>query len=397
MKELIYLDKNSLSPAGGPLGVGYYIYEEAKSMHDQTIVFLDEDIKKKEKRDKLKKVIYRLPYIARIIKSIRNIISYHKMFYNPPTNDKYFLNYDIVHFHSTMDMYKQRKNIANYKGKVLLTSHSPIPLNQELNAACSTSFERCYFKKNKEKFEEMDRWSFLNANYIIFPCPDAEEPYLNNWKEYESIKKTKESCYRYVLTGISKRLAGIPRNVIREKYSIDENDFVIVYAGRHNEVKGYNNLKDLGEVILSTRKDIKFLVAGKEGPLYRLENPSWIEIGFTKDPYSIIAAGDILLLPNIETYFDLVMIEALSLGKIVVASRTGGNKYYEKMGCSGVFLYDTLKEAVSIIYKIKAMPLEEREALQKKNNDFYHKYLTSKVFYENYKKLISEIRGRTCQ
>lgn len=30
MKELIYLDENALSPAGGPLGVGYYINEEAK-------------------------------------------------------------------------------------------------------------------------------------------------------------------------------------------------------------------------------------------------------------------------------------------------------------------------------------------------------------------------------
>ena len=30
MKELIYLDENALSPAGGPLGDGYYIFEEAK-------------------------------------------------------------------------------------------------------------------------------------------------------------------------------------------------------------------------------------------------------------------------------------------------------------------------------------------------------------------------------
>lgn len=132
-------------------------------------------------------------------------------------------------------------------------------------------------------------------------------------------------------------------------------------------------------------------IAGREGPLTRLENPSWIEIGFTKDPYSLISAGDVFVLPNNETYFDLVMIEVLSLGKIVIASRTGGNKYYEKAGAKGVFLYDTLAEAEELVDKVKAMSKEERKKLEKENRCFYEKYLTSTVFYENYKKMVNEV------
>ena len=40
-------------------------------------------------------------------------------------------------------------------------------------------------------------------------------------------------------------------------------------------------MRDLGKNILEKNRDIKFLIAGREGPLTRLENPSWIEIGFT--------------------------------------------------------------------------------------------------------------------
>lgn len=171
-------------------------------------------------------------------------------------------------------------------------------------------------------------------------------------------------------------------------YGIEDNDFVIVYVGRHNEIKGYGDLKQLGMRILNGKNNTKFLIAGKEGPLTCLENTSWIEIGYTKDPYSVISAGDVFLLPNKETYFDLVFIEVLSLGKIIVASRTGGNRYYEKVGLKGVFLYDTLDEAEKILEMIKNMPNEEKCKLEKANRNFYEKNLTGNIFYENYKKMM---------
>lgn len=391
MKELIYLDEKALSPAGGPLGVGYYIYEEAKKASDQEIYFLSSDAKAKENEAKQKKFLYKFPRITKIVRSIRHIREYRKMIYAPSNVPGRFDEYDIVHFHSTIDMYKQRKNLEGYKGKIILTSHSPIPLTQELYAACATKFERHFFEKKKAEFEKMDRWSFMNADYIIFPCPEAEEPYFNNWEEYKKIKEVKKNCYRYVLTGISPKEVKISKDETRSKYNIGAYDFVVVYVGRHNEVKGYGNLKKLGEKILNNTDNTKFLIAGREGPLTRLVNPNWIEIGFTKDPYSIISAGDIFILPNNETYFDLVFIEVLSLGKIVVASRTGGNRYYEKAGVKGVFLYNTLNEAEELINKIKNMSNEEKVALEKANKEFYEKNLTGKVFYNNYKKVVAQL------
>ena len=34
-------------------------------------------------------------------------------------------SYDAVHFHSTFDLYSQKKNLEDFKGIVLLTSHTP--------------------------------------------------------------------------------------------------------------------------------------------------------------------------------------------------------------------------------------------------------------------------------
>lgn len=391
MKELIFLDEKALAPAGGPLGVGYYIYNEAKKSGDQEIEFLKSSEKKKTKEAKQKKLLYRFPRLTLLVRSLRHIKEYRQMLYSPTHDASIFKGYDIVHFHSTKDMYKQRESLKEFNGKTIITSHSPIPLSQELYAACATGFERRFFKKRMSEFEEMDKWSFLNADYIIFPCPDAEEPYYNNWADYKNIKEKKKDSYRYVLTGISPKKALLTKDEIRDRYGIGKNDFTVVYVGRHNEVKGYGNLKNIGKKMLDGKTNTKFLIAGKEGSLTKLENPNWIEVGFTKDPYSIIAAGDVFLLPNNETYFDLVFIEVMSLGKIIVASRTGGNRYYEKAGAKGVFLYDTLDEAREIIEHIRTMPSNEKSALEKANKEFYENNLTGKVFYENYKKVISEL------
>lgn len=391
MKVLIYLDKNLLSPAGGPLGVGYYLYQECLKVNDNEIEFLDSDLNCKIKDNKKKKILYKFRKITKIVRSIRHIKEYKCMFDSPSFEKNRFNDYDIVHFHTTSDMYKQRRNLKDYKGIVLITSHSPIPLAQELYEACATSFEKKWFKKRYNQFIAMDEWSFKHASYIIFPCKYAEEPYSNNWESYREIQKNMKNKYRYVPTGIERKDAKISKQEIRTKYKIKENDFLVSYVGRHNSVKGFDTLKTIGESVLSKNNDIKFIIAGREGPIYRLENKNWIEVGFTKDPYSIINASDVFILPNKETYFDLVMIEVLSLGKIVIASRTGGNKFFEEKKCPGVFLYDSVDEAEELLLKIKGMTEFEKKVLEVSNFEFYEKHLTSNEFYNNYKNLLHSL------
>ena len=89
----------------------------------------------------------------------------------------------------------------------------------------------------------------------------------------------------------------VNREDFRKKYGIPDNAFVISYAGRHNEIKGYADLKRLGEKLLAD-KNVYFLIAGKEEPMTGLKNDHWIEVGWTNDPHSLIAASDVFVLPN---------------------------------------------------------------------------------------------------
>ena len=175
---------------------------------------------------------------------------------------------------------------------------------------------------------------------------------------------------------------------------VPENGFVISYVGRHNTVKGYDLLKEIASDFFNREEEAWVISAGLESPFKRLEHLRWKEIGFTNDPHSLISASDVFVLPNRVTYFDIVMLEILALGKIVVASKTGGNRYFDKMGVEGVLLYDTKEEAIKQLSRVKNMTIEERNVLGAKNKDFFDKYLSSRVMYDNYIELIRSFQDR---
>lgn len=378
MKVLIHLFKNQLKPVGGPNGVGYNLYKELSNRDISDIEFLNED-KINTNRSKRNQVF-------------EWIKSYFQLFIFPPQKDKYnYNNYSIIHFHSTKDLFYNRKILNKYKGKVILTSHSPIPLGQEMYADIISKYQWFKSKILKSKLEEMDKFAFMYADYIIFPCEEAEEPYFNNWVDYKFIHELKKDNYRYVLTGIDPISIKTDRIKIREELNISDESFIVSFVGRHNEIKGYDKLKEIAQYLLSNANDIYFVICGKEFPLKGIKHKRWIEIGWTNDAQSYVGASDVFVLPNKETYFDLVMLEVLSIGKIVIASKTGGNKYFEKECVKGVFLYTTTDEAIDLINKIKLMSKSEREYYEKANLDFFNQHLDVSIYLNNYISTLREI------
>ena len=389
MSILIFLHESELSPAGGPLGVGYYIHEEVKKrgLSDQIFFLAGGTIS--FRRNFFTQIVDKLPaQLKKHIRSIRRLQNVRRML-SSTSLFRDFQNFDAIHFHSTLDLWLSREALQNYKGKVILTSHSPVPAFEEFEDYCTTDYEKKWFKANRERFVEIDRFAFSLADYVIFPTEGAMDAYFSHWSEFRNIIENKQ--VHYIATGISPRNAKLSRSQVLQELGLNSDSFLISFVGRHNHVKGYDLLRELAKDLFKADEQIKVVVAGNESPLRRLDHPSWTEIGFTRDPYSYIAASDILIVPNRETYFDLVVLEGLSLGKIILASNTGGNRYFSNNNVPGVFLFNSLEEAKQIIRKIKNMPICERYRLEKENLEFYNEHLTSKVFVDSYLNYLHKI------
>lgn len=366
-RVLVFLYEDKLSPRGGPNGVGYYLKKGFDEMKIEWIDFLKSP--KDEKNSFLKKFI--------------------RLFIFPVTSFDFNVNdYDVIHFHTTRDLFYYRKALRKFNGKVILTSHSPEPPARETMNRIKNRVPKILTSFLYKLFQQSDKYAFLKTDYIIFPCEGAMEPYYNNWVEFSSIIKKKR--VEYVLTGINQCASQRDKMSVRRELGIPEESVVISFVGRHNYVKGYFDLQQIGRQILDNNKNTYFLIAGNQDGIPGLDNERWIEIGYTKDAYSYINASDIFVLPNKETYFDLVMIEALSLGMPVVASRTGGNKYYEEEKAKGVVLYNSISECCSIISNL----INDRDGLLsmgKSNLEFYKTNLTTEKMCSNYINVLNRI------
>lgn len=392
-KVLFYLAENKLIPKGGPFAVGYYYKTEQEKRNENLFEFLPIEYPKHPILNKVENVLHSLLpkslfkkyWIKKSIVSHRNFLLGNGS--QPPID---ISSYDVIFFHETTSMYKIRNTLNNYKGIVVLQSHSPIPRGQEICSDIEPEVKEA-IPNFKELYDNVDKYAFDRADYVVFPCPEAEEPYYNCWPYFKKIRHDKHKSFKYILTGIPAVPIKGNRREIRDKFGIPQDAFLISYVGRHNKVKGYDILKEIASKYFDRNPNAWVISAGKESPISRLNHNRWKEIGFTNDPHSIIEASDVFLLPNRVTYFDIVMLEILSLGKIVITSRTGGNKFFDKHKLEGVLLYDNVDEALNLLEYVNSLSKQEREFLGQANKRFYESNLTVSTMYDDYSKKMREI------
>ena len=398
MKVLIYWKENDLKPTGGPRGYLYNLRRELQKNNITGIDFIniDEKIGLKQKIiSKIKEKYNTLPKKVKLKIPVYKRMIFKRAFGNIPRKSIVDLNdYDIVHFHQAMTMYMVKDSLEKFNGKVVFTTHCPIVSYKEI---LSSMISEKKYKKNEPKYDRLDvfdEYAFNRADYILFPVKEAEECYYNTWNKYKEIHDRNREKYYYIPTGIEPVKIKESSSVIREKYNIPKNAFVISFVGRHNEIKGYYNLKFIGEEILKKNKNVYFLVAGKEAPLKGLNDDRWIEVGWTNDPHSIINSADLFILPNKETYFDLILLEVLSIGTPILMTETGGNKYFKKYNLESLMFYKDNLEAIDIINKFVNTDDEYRKKLRELNKQLFLNNFTTQIFLKNYLEMLNNIESR---
>jgi len=151
----------------------------------------------------------------------------------------------------------------------------------------------------------------------------------------------------------------------KKELGISGEKIIIGTAGRLEKVKGYTFLIKAAKIVIETilGKDILFLIAGDGSLKEKLKQESIslgisekiMFLGWRKDVFEIINTFDIFVLPSLNEGMGRVLLEAMLLGKPIIASDTGGIPELVKDGING-FLFPTgdyKKLAEKIIFLIK--------------------------------------------
>lgn len=388
MANYIFYDGELLERAGGPSTYLYNLKKGIEKSNSNEIKFISRkstnEYKKSNLYKKLKqKGIEKFPKLYEKI-AIKHQMNESEIFESLAKID----DIELIHFHSTSNYVKAKKYL-NEGTVTLLMSHSPEITSKQVSKSLSDKYKGKYEFQKMEKFyfETFDKQAFKTADILIFPSKEAMEPYYETCQEFDKIIQGKE--IKYIMTGTAPLQYELKSEEFRNKYNIPKDAFVISFVGRHNEVKGYDKFLSIAQKVLEKNNNIYVVTAGV-GPIGSPKLKRWIDVGWTKDPGSVINASDLFILPNKRTYFDLILLEVLSLGKACLASNTGGNKTIAGL-TNGVITYNEIDEAVEIIESLKNNKKKLKE-LDMENLEIYKKYFTVGKFVERYISLIDEIR-----
>lgn len=389
-KVLIWMKKENIISKGGPAGYLYNLRKYFLENNEKNFFFLEKNYfrKKGKIRREFCKLFHKI-----FIKNEKKRLEYkvlNELNYKNKLNKKELDKFSFIHFHVTKDLYECIDDLNEIKSKIILQSHSPqLSTIEELE-------DRGIINKLGpnivKKFKQIDYIAFQRADYIIFPCVEAMDPYLKD-EEMKRILENKKESLKFLLTGIEKQEIKEERDYFKEKFNIPLGSLVISYIGRHNEIKGYDFLKRIGEKILEKYQNVYFVIAGQESErIPKLSHDRWIECGWTKEGLNIMKNCDLFILPNRETYFDLIFLELLSQNTTILCSDTGGNKFFKKYNSEKI-IYFSSENIDNVIDKFDSIYSKLKDLKKKEDNyKIYKEDFTLEKFGKSYINLIKELK-----
>lgn len=388
MKKVLIWYNWTLKNTGGPKGYLYNIREALRSNKDYNIVFLSDIITPFEEKNKSVNT-KKHKFIYDFLRDLKHIYTlcwgyfHHKPLQLP--NGFRINEYDFVHVHSIYDVFTFRTTFPNYKGKVILTTHCPCPWTDEMLS-------------HEDKFVNLFRpfilyWeckAYKKADYLMFPCKDARDPY----EKEPRIKKlftNNEDKFFYVPSAIMDIKINKSSMQTFKDIGIPDGSFVISYFGRHNRIKGYDILKQVGQALLEKYPNLYFICGGR-GDITPLRHKRWIELGFINNTHELLLQTDLYISANRETYFDLIILEILRSGTKLILSETGGNKFFKCLPAEqkdGLLFYkdENLQELIELVEscikkKTESSSMYERDCMA--NRNLYLQKFTLDTYLKRY-------------
>ena len=301
-------------------------------------------------------------------------------------------NIKTIHCHRLEDFYRIRNTFKqlNRDVKFILTSHCPESISYEIYDIFKdfgySEKKLIYLKNLWQKVEEK---AFKKADILIFPSKEAMDPYYETIPEF--YEWTKDKDIRFFQTGAKALETSKTKEELKKQFGVPEDKNIVVYIGRHNEVKGYDVLVEAGKKILKDRDDTLFLIGGKTNSLIEPpKNKNWRELGWV-NPAELLKIADVFVLPNKRTYFDLILLEVMSTGTPVIASNTGGNKSVQQVTQSLIMFDGSVDDLDKKLSEFLNKSETEKRELSDKLLKAYENNYTPEKFAQRYVDLIEKI------
>ncbi|GAB1077658.1 glycosyltransferase [Shewanella algae] len=362
---------NYIRPGGGPAGYLFNLNEIACDSEEVKVFFNRVEVNSQSKKiDSTNRLYYGL---IMVLKSIfRRFGRLSPGFYESLSNES------MPIFHSVTDAVK----FSRFRKDFLLMIHSPKEPSKEILDAVEQAGYSKIFQRIYEYFLKREERKAINCAYaLILPDLGSMDAY---YKNDETLKTLLAKKRKYIVpTGVRQLYSSKVKSEIRKELSLTSTDMVIGFFGRYNEDKGYDYFCELVESNLCSK--IRFISAGI-GPICPVSKSNYQDLGWRTDIQDLIKACDYVIVPNRVSYFDLIILEAYSLGVKVITTNIGGAKVLPKKATLFLDVNSDVKFDFQLMKMLESHPYSSDDIL-----NVYNENYSLKAFLGNYNLLLKNI------
>lgn len=248
---------------------------------------------------------------------------------------------------------------------------------------------------NVKLYEYLDRFFLRFFDKIIAVSDSIKNTLLNSRISIHKIEKI------YNTINCKEVNDGVSVDEIRKRFHLSPNDKLVGTIGRLSKEKGVHYLLKAGSEIIATYPNVKILIIGNGPERQNLEilakqlriSENVIFCGFQKNVTEFYHLIDIVVLPSITEGLPIVLLEALTYSKPVVATRVGGIPEVITNGKTGILVepQNPSRLAEGIIRILRNS--DETNRMVSEGRKLVEEHFNSKDWGKKIEKVYQEILG----
>lgn len=185
----------------------------------------------------------------------------------------------------------------------------------------------------------------------------------------------------------------------RQELGLKDDTVAYIFMGRLNRDKGVYELLAAFDEFVKNRKNVKLLLFGRDeenvvenfGKYENLNEDNFLYYGLTREPYNMLQAADVFVLPTYREGFGSSVIEAQCMGLPVITSDAYGVLDASVEGETGLRCKvgdsETLREAMEYMYDYPDM----RSKMGIAGQERVLKYFTSEYLVEKWVEFYNQL------
>lgn len=245
----------------------------------------------------------------------------------------------VVVFHDCRLMRSYFLRFGKSPGQLVLAmSHAATGLSAEIVRSWRSYMRPSWaWDKVYELLAEEELQTFLLADGLVAPYRQSLDAFFGGHPKREVLLNT--PIYE-IPSGVAALKRARDRQDVLQSLGVPADKRVIGFFGRHHPDKGYDYFCECARVAWEKGySELSFLSAGA-GPIASPNLANFKDIGhITSGLGDVMGAVDLVVSPSRVSYFELGILEAMSLGKAVLMSRIGGGRC---LRAPGVFFIDEI-------------------------------------------------------